>query len=132
MRNDKNDKYQNLLLELIQENFDGYGIDLPYYINEFFDSLEEIRDKLERAVYDVEFMYYGDAIKYLTKNDATLRESVKLAANLDYSTSDLNSQLLATIHQQNELIQKVYELIDHIEDEYNELLEAYEANEAND
>jgi hypothetical protein len=48
------------------------------------------------------FVYYYDAIEYLTENDPTLRNSVELAAGLGYDIKNIDSCTLANILHQND------------------------------
>lgn len=57
-----------------------------------------IEDALsENGAFDVEIMYYQNAIEYLAENDPSLSTSLELAAELGYETRNLNSELLASL-----------------------------------
>ena len=61
--------------------------------NEFFDLLID-------RVHELEFIYYGNSIKYLMENDASLNESIQMAIDCGFEIEKLNSELLATLHHQ--------------------------------
>ena len=68
--------------------------------------------------FNVEIIYYSEAIKYLSKNDPSLKESLEIAKEYGYTIDNLNSEILATIHYQNEIRDEFSEL----ENEINEIL----------
>lgn len=72
----------------------------------------------EKGGFNVEIIYYSEAIKYLSKNDPSLKESFEIAKEYGYTIDNLNSEILATIHCQNEIRDEFSEL----ENEINEIL----------
>ena len=72
----------------------------------------------EKGGFNVEIIYYSEAIKYLSKNDPSLKESFEIAKEYGYTIDSLNSEILATIHCQNEIRYEFSEL----ENEINEIL----------
>lgn len=103
-------------------------IDLPYYMNEDINSFEELRDYMEeQGAFDVDIIYYGNAIQYLMENDDSLTESLELASDMGYEAKNLNSEILASIlasHNEriefDELESKLAELFDEIANEEEE------------
>ena len=51
----------------------------------------------ENNAFDVEVIYYQNAIEYLAKNDPSLSESLGLADELGYEIKNLNSEILASL-----------------------------------
>lgn len=47
--------------------------------------------------FDVEIIYYGRAMEYLSEHDASLTQSLTLAADMGYSPENIDSELLATL-----------------------------------
>lgn len=47
--------------------------------------------------FDVEIVYYSNAIKYLMENDPSLHESLGLATEYGYEAKDLSSEILASM-----------------------------------
>lgn len=63
--------------------------------NTTFDSLtDEIR---ENGGFDVDIIYYTNAMEFLSENDPSLRDSLELATDMGYSAGDLNSEILASL-----------------------------------
>jgi len=49
--------------------------------------------------FEVEIVYYSNAIEYLKRNDPSLSESIEIALEFGYSEySNINSEFLASIH----------------------------------
>ncbi len=68
--------------------------------------------------FNVEIIYFSEAIKYLSKNDSSLNESLEIAKEYGYTIDNLSSEILATLHCQNEIRDEFSEL----ENEINEIL----------
>lgn len=47
--------------------------------------------------FDVEVIYYRNAIEYLSENDSSLRESLEIAEEYGYKAGDLSSEILASL-----------------------------------
>jgi hypothetical protein len=73
--------------------------------NETFDTYDEANN----YCYEQEIIYYSEAIKYLAREDDSLHESIGLATDIGYEIDGLNSELLATIHYQNYLMESIAE-----------------------
>ena len=92
---------------------------------ELFDSEQEA----EEYCYEQEIIYYYNAIKYLAEHDPSLVESLELACDMGYLTpttyttdsgnpknvlgyniNNLNSELLATLLYQQELLNSIEEV----------------------
>ena len=97
-------------------------IDLPYFADEDVNSFDELRDKIEdNRGFDVEIIYYSNAIEYLKNNDASLRESLGLAAEMGFTPDNLSSEILAGLlatqnarKQFNELENEITEFFDSL------------------
>ena len=62
------------------------------------DAFSHISEVLsDNNAFDVEIIYYKNAIEYLAKNDPSLSESLDLAAEYGYETKNLNSEILASL-----------------------------------
>jgi len=119
--------------EKIEEFLNDLSIDIdfPYYVDaEEVNSYDEIQSILEDSdVFNVEVIYYSVAIKYLAENDASLYESMHLASELGYEAENINSELLASLLQSQELRQEFYDLESEITDFFDELEEEEEEEE---
>lgn len=72
------------------------------YVNiediDFEDAFSSIQyDILSNGGFDIEIIYYSEAMNYLMENDPSLKESLKLASELGYTIENLNSELLASL-----------------------------------
>jgi hypothetical protein len=64
-------------------------------MNNAFDSIYGQID--DAGGFNVEIIYYSNAIKYLSENDPSLSESIELAEELGYTLKNLNSEILASL-----------------------------------
>lgn len=60
-----------------------------------FDDITSLID--DNNGFDVEIVYYSNAIKYLMENDPSLHESLELATEYGYKAKDLSSEILASL-----------------------------------
>ena len=74
--------------------------------DELFDDYEDAYQScIER-----EIIYYNKAMDYLSEYDWSLRESAEIASDLGYELKNINSEMLATLHLQDELIKSIREI----------------------
>ena len=66
-----------------------------------------------------EIIYYYEAMKYLSREDASLSQSLEIASEYGYTTENLNSELLATLLYQQNLTNQWYEISEQIEQIFN-------------
>ena len=59
---------------------------------------------------ETEIIYYNKAMEYLSEHDWSLRESAEIASDLGFELKNINSEMLATLHLQNELINSIREI----------------------
>jgi len=85
-----------------------------------FESAEELIESMREEINQDEVIYYSNAMKYLIENDSSLRESMSLAADFGYSPKDINSELLATLLQQQNLNNELNDLTSDIEEIFSE------------
>lgn len=112
---------KNKVVELLNNSYNGPEIDFNYMLkDEDFENLEQIRDILEEnGAFDVEIIYYSNAIEYLSQHDASLKESLSIAAEMGFAIENLSSEILASLlASQN--ARESFNDID--EDEVNELI----------
>ena len=70
------------------------------------------------GAFDIEIIYYHNAIKYLQENDPSLTESLNIANEYGYKICDLNSEMLASLLASYNAEQEFY----GYEEKINELL----------
>ena len=63
--------------------------------NNPFDSICEMIE--EKNGFDIDIIYFSNAINYLAENDPSLQDSLELAEEFGYSVKDLNSEILASL-----------------------------------
>ena len=101
-------------------------IDADFITNEDFSDFDELKDLLEdNNSFDVEIIYYSNAMEYLRNNDPSLKNSLELADELGYKPGNLNSETLASLLASNNARDSFNEL----ESEISELIEQIQAIE---
>jgi len=102
----KNLKSEIYILDYIDvEEIDIYK---PYY--SIYDMITE------NGGFNVEIIYYSEAIEYLKQNDCSLKLSLEIAEDFGYSIKDLNSELLASLLASENAINEFHKLQPKIED----------------
>jgi aspartyl/asparaginyl-tRNA synthetase len=110
--NKKQIKELKSIIERLEKNYDLNDYVFNYMDEDELKRIEDL-DELEEYLQQInedgnitnfEVIYYTEAIKYLSENDNSLRESLELASELGYELKDLNSEILASllITQNNE------------------------------
>ena len=89
-----------------------------------FESIEEMIS--DNNGFDVEIIYYHNAIDYLKENDPSLRESLELASEYGFEPDKLNSEILASLLASQNVRNDFSELRDEIEDFFSQLSEEEE------
>ena len=106
----------NKLQQISEDN--QFDIDLQYlYCNE--DTFNDFCDKVHDAIMEENVIYYHQAMKYLSREDASLSQSLEIASEYGYTTENLNSELLATLLYQQRLTNQWYEISEEIEQIFN-------------
>ena len=78
--------------------------------------------------FDIEIIYYSNAIKFLTENDPSLTESLEIASELGFEVQNLNSEILASLLASKFAREEFYELEDEINDFFAKLEEEKKEN----
>lgn len=119
-------------------------IDIPYFLDDDITSFDELRDAIDDGNgFDVEIIYYSNAINYLVQNDPSLNESLSIASELGFTPDNLSSEILASLlasqNERNEFEQyestfdTYFETIDEINTTIERLDEIiYELDDADD
>ena len=87
--------------------------------NNAFDSIYEMIE--DNNGFDIEIIYYSNAIDYLSENDPSLQESLNIAHELGFSVDSLNSELLASLLITENVKNDFYELENDINDFFEQL-----------
>ncbi|MFA6071395.1 MAG: hypothetical protein WC810_22695 [Janthinobacterium sp.] len=105
----KKEKIAELLKDTILEDLE---------LDECEDANDTI-EYLEERINEDEVIYYNNAIRYLSENDASLTKSIGIACDMGYELKNINSELLATLLQQ----QNMREELANLQDEIKEIIE---------
>lgn len=101
-------------------------IDLAYFFDDTVESFDDFRERIDDGGgFNIEIIYYSNAIKYLLDNDPSLHESLEIAGDMGYEVRDLTSEILASLlasHTEREKFEK-------LEDDFNDLFELFEVDE---
>lgn len=117
VKEDKMRKSQAIKIEELLSDID-LDIDLTYsdYYKDI-DDFDALTDFIEdQGGFNQEVIYYSNAIKYLSENDASLRESLGLAHDMGYSADNLTSEILASILMSENVREDYYQLQNEIEE----------------
>lgn len=113
----KTEKIENFLSELNTE------IDVLYMVDvDSVESYEDVYDAIENnSGFNIDIIYYGTAMDYLRENDASLKESLGLAAEMCFSLENLNSEKLASLLASRNVREEFEGLSNEITDFFYEL-----------
>ena len=106
-------------------------VEIMDYINiediDYSDAFNSICDMIsDNNGFDIEIIYYSNAIEYLKQNDPSLRESLQIASEYGFSLEKLNSETLASLLASENARKEFYTLQDDINDFFAELSEETE------
>jgi len=109
-------------------------VEIMDYINiediDYSDAFNSICDMIsDNNGFDIDIIYYSNAIEYLKQNDSSLRESMEIAQEYGYEPKNINSELLASLLASQNARQEFYELQDKINNFFSELETEEEGND---
>jgi hypothetical protein len=79
---------------------------------------ETIRDN---GGFDVEIIYYSNAIEYLKQNDPSLKDSIEIALEYGFELKNITSEALASLLASRNAEENFYKLQDEIENFFSTL-----------
>jgi len=97
-------------------------IDIDYFLNgyEIGEDINDSNDLMEiiedNDGFNIDIIYFSKAMDYLAENDASLSESVAIASEYGYSTENINSELLASLHASQKVRDDFWDITDEIDD----------------
>lgn len=107
-------KIENFLRELDTE-VDVLGLvdidNIDY--NDAFNSIYEMIE--DNNGFDIEIIYYSNAIEYLSNNDPSLSESLEIASEMGFTVDGLNSEILASLLASQNARAEFFELQNEID-----------------
>ena len=117
--------------ERIEDFLKGLNIDNLYvmdYVNiediDFSNAYQSIYEMIDdEGGFNVDIIYYSNAIDYLSKNDPSFHESLQLAADFGFNLTDLSSEVLASLLASEKCRDDFLALETDIEEFFNELNE---------
>ena len=89
-----------------------------------FNSIEEMIS--DNNGFDIEVIYYSNAIDYLRENDPSLKESLGIASEYGFELDNLSSETLASLLKSQNERENFTELESEINDFFTELEEQEE------
>lgn len=96
-------------------------------LDDAFDSIASMIE--DNNGFNIEIIYYGRAMEYLTDNDTSLTISLELANDMGYNLKSLNSEILASLLASENSRESFYECRDEIEDFFKDIVDEIEALE---
>lgn len=88
-------------------------------LNNAFESIFDMLD--EKDAFNIEIIYYYNAMEYLREHDNSLNQSLEIAQELGYKLTDLNSELLASLLASQNARDDFYEKEKEITNFFNSL-----------
>lgn len=110
------------LTKLIEEKTDIFITDCldEQEIEEMFNdswNADTLFNRLDRnQAFNIEIIYYYNAMEYLSQHDSSLRSSLELAWNMGFRLKDLNSETLASLHASQKAMDDYYDIINEIDE----------------
>jgi len=101
---------------LLSEYIDIDSVLNTEYYSEI-NNVEELEERIQERIQEVEIIYYSTAIKFLMEHDQSLCDSLEIANECGYTTDKLNSELLATLLIQSMLTTQLGDFINEVENE---------------
>ena len=103
------------IIDLLDELADKFIGDTPSEYLSIKTDLTDVNDLFfdlqNNGYFNEEVIYYSSAIRYLKENDPSLTESLEIATEYGYTTENLNSELLASLHASQKKEETFHELI---------------------
>lgn len=84
-----------------------------------YNSIYEIVQ--DNGGFNVEIIYYSNAIEYLKENDPSLKDSLEIAIEMGFELSGLSSEVLASLLASRNAVEEFGELQDEIDTFFSEL-----------
>jgi len=111
--------------ELIEDFLSGLDteIDVLNCVDcEDVNSFEDVYEAIDgNQGFDIDIIYYYNAMKYLTENDTSLYDSLQLASEMGYEVGDLDSEILASLLASREVRNDFNDLQEEIDTFFNDL-----------
>ncbi len=115
----RSEKIEKFFREEIKMN----NLDIMYHVDaDEVNSFDDVYEAIENdRGFEVEIIYYTNAMEYLMERDPSLRESLEIAHEYGYTTDNLNSELLASLLASKECREEFMEYENMITEFFNSL-----------
>jgi hypothetical protein len=115
----RSEKIEKFFSEEIKMNH----IDIMYYVDaDEVNSFDDVYEAIDNdRGFDVEVIYYTNAMEYLMERDSSLRESLEIAEEYGYTPSNITSEVLASLLASKECREEFMSYEDEITEFFNSL-----------
>lgn len=111
-------KEQKALCAQVEKETDNV-VELAYIIeNDKPEDIDQLIEACETLIYQHEVIGYYNAMQYLSENDMSLNGSIELAIEYGMPIESLNSELLATLLQQRDMLDTLYGYREELEETF--------------
>jgi hypothetical protein len=115
----RSEKIEKFFREEIKMNH----IDIMYHVDaEEVNSFDDVYEAIDNdRGFEVEIIYYTNAMEYLMERDPSLRESLEIAEEYGYTPSNITSEVLASLLASRECREEFMSYEDEITEFFNSL-----------
>jgi intracellular sulfur oxidation DsrE/DsrF family protein len=115
----RSEKIEKFFREEIKMN----NLDIMYHVDaDEVNSFDDVYEAIENdRGFEVEIIYYTNAMEYLMERDPSLRESLEIAEEYGYTPSNITSEVLASLLASKECREEFMEYENMITEFFNSL-----------
>ncbi len=115
----RSEKIEKFFSEEIKMN----NIDIMYHVDaDEVNSFDDVYEAIDNdRGFEVEIIYYTNAMEYLMERDPSLRESLEIAEEYGYTPSNITSEVLASLLASREYREEFMSYEDEITEFFNSL-----------
>jgi hypothetical protein len=115
----RSEKIEKFFREEIKMN----NLDIMYHVDaDEVNSFDDVYEAIENdRGFEVEIIYYRNAMEYLMERDTSLRESLEIAEEYGYTPSNITSEVLASLLASKECREEFMSYEDEITEFFNSL-----------
>lgn len=114
-------------IETFLKSIEVENLNILYFVNiediDYSDAFESIFEMInDNGGFEIEIIYYSNAIEYLKRKDNSLFESIEIANEYGYSLEHINSELLASLLASKNCMNDFVDYKDEINEFFNNLI----------
>jgi intracellular sulfur oxidation DsrE/DsrF family protein len=115
----RSEKIEKFFREEIKMN----NLDIMYHVDaDEVNSFDDVYEAIDNdRGFEVEVIYYTNAMEYLMERDPSLRESLEIAEEYGYTPSNITSEVLASLLTSKECREEFMSYEDEITEFFNSL-----------